>query len=510
MNLRLLLSLPILSSLASGADKVTFDDHILPIFQQSCLNCHNPDKAKGGLDLSTFSGALKGSSGGKIAEPGDASSSLIGVISHTKEPKMPPEGEPLAADKINLVKQWIADGLLENSASTARKPTKPKFETALRGDPSGKPEGPPPMPENLLLEPVVITTRGTAVRALAAAPWAPLLAVTSQHQVLLHHSESLELIGILPFPEGEPIALAFTPSGRHLLVGGGVPGKSGVTVTFDVTTGERLLTVAREFDSVLATDLRPALDVVATGGPSRLLKLWSSETGEPLKSIKKHTDWITALDISPDGVLLASGDRNGGVWVWESDTGNEFHTLRAHQAAITATVFRPDSNILATASLDGTVRYWEMNNGGEVRKNDAHPGGVTALAFARDGSSLTAGRDMKVKLWKPDFSHVRDLAQNLSALPTAAVLNAEGTRAFVADIQGIIRVFNTADAKPLGEFPSNPPSIASRIQQIDAKLAELEKAQPPDAAQIEALKAAHVRWSAAAAAAAAATSPKSP
>jgi DNA-binding beta-propeller fold protein YncE len=498
VNLRLPWLLLVLSSPARGAEMITFDDHILPVFQQACLNCHNPDKAKGGLDLSTFAGTLKGSSGGKIAEPGDASSSLIGVITHAKEPKMPPEGDPLPADKVALVKQWITDGLLENKSSTARKPTKPKFETTLRSDASGKPEGPPPMPEHLLLEPVVVTARGTAIWALAAAPWAPLLAITGQHQVLLHHSETLELIGILPFPEGDPTALAFTPSGRHLLVGGGVPGKSGVTVTFDVTTGERLLSIAREFDSILAADLRPALDIVATGGPSRLLKLWRTDTGEPLKSIKKHTDWITALDISPDGVLLASGDRNGGVWVWESDTGNEFHTLRAHQAGITATVFRPDSNILATASQDGTVRFWEMNNGSEVRKNDAHPGGVTALAFARDGSSVTAGRDRKAKLWKPDFTPARDLAQNLPALPTAACLNAEGTRAFIGDAQGTIRVFNTAEAKPLGEIPANPPAIATRLQQLDANITGLQQSAAPDPAQLEALQAARRKWSAAA------------
>lgn len=488
----------VLSPLVRAADKVTFDEHILPVFQQSCLNCHNPDKAKGGLDLSTYTGTLKGGSGGKIVEPGDAGSSLLGVVEHTREPKMPPQGDKLGAAQLKVLRDWIAGGLLENPTSSARKPGKPKIDTALRPDAGGKPEGPPPMPAHVLLEPVVATPRGASVHALAAAPWAPLLAVTGQRQVLLYDTGSLELAGILPFPEGEPVSLAFTPGGRQLLVGGGVAGKAGTTVLFDVTNGSRLLTAGKEFDSVLAADIRPVFDLVATGGPSRLLKIWSTETGEPLKSIKKHTDWITALDISPDGVLLASGDRNGGVWVWECESGSEFHTLRAHQAGITGLAFRADSNILATASTDGTVRYWEMNNGGEVRKNDAHPGGVTAFAFARDGTSLTAGRDMKVKLWKPDFNHARDLAQNLPALPTAVALDAEGKRAFVADVEGAIRVFDTADAKPLGEIPSNPPAVAARIERIDAQLTELSKAQPPDPAKIDPLKAARKRWGAAA------------
>lgn len=465
-----------LSTLAPAQEKTTYDDHVFPLFQQSCLNCHNSDKAKGGLDLSTYTATLKGGSGGKIVEPGDAACKLVTVVLQSTEPKMPPEGDKLAAANIELLKRWIDGGLLENKSSSARKPTKPKFETALRSDPAAKPDGPPPMPEHLLLEPSVLTPRPAAVHSLATSPWAPLLAVTGQRQILLHHTETLELIGILPFPEGDPVSLAFTPDGRYLLVGGGVPGKSGVTVTFDVTNGSRLLTVAKEFDSILAADIRPGFDIVATGGPSKLLKIWKTGTGELVKSIKKHTDWITSLDLSPDGVLLASGDRNGGIWVWESESAGEFHTLRAHQAAITATVFRADSNLLATASEDGTVRYWEMNGGAEVRKNDAHPGGVTALAVARDGSSLTAGRDMKAKLWKPDFNHARDIVQGLPALPTAVAFDHEGKRAFIADALGSIRVYQTFDAKPVGEILANPPSIETRLTRISAEITTTETA----------------------------------
>ncbi|MGL5019166.1 MAG: c-type cytochrome domain-containing protein, partial [Luteolibacter sp.] len=330
---RRIIALLVVPSLAIAEEKTSFDDHVFPIFQHSCLNCHNPDKTKGGLDLSSFTSALKGSSGGKIVEPGEIGSPLIASVQHTGEYKMPPEGDKLSAEQIAVLIRWIQGGLLENKSSAARKPTKPKFESTLRSDPAAKPDGPPPMPEHLLLEPTVVTSRPSSIHAIAASPWAPLLAVTGQRQVLLHHTESLELIGILPFPEGEPTALAFTPDSRYLIVGGGVAGKSGTTVTFDITTGARLLTAAKEFDSVLAADIRPSFDFVATGGPSRLLKIWNTETGDLVKSVKKHTDWITALDLSADGVLLASGDRNGGVWVWESHTANEFHTLRGHQAA---------------------------------------------------------------------------------------------------------------------------------------------------------------------------------
>ena len=45
---------------AADVKKVTYEDDVLPIFRDNCLKCHNPDKLKGDLDLSTFNGTIKG------------------------------------------------------------------------------------------------------------------------------------------------------------------------------------------------------------------------------------------------------------------------------------------------------------------------------------------------------------------------------------------------------------------------------------------------------------------
>ena len=59
---RFLAILLVSASLSHGQEKVTYDDHVLPVFQAACLNCHNPDKTKGGLDLSTFAATMRGGS----------------------------------------------------------------------------------------------------------------------------------------------------------------------------------------------------------------------------------------------------------------------------------------------------------------------------------------------------------------------------------------------------------------------------------------------------------------
>lgn len=470
LHLHRLLPCLLLVGLAEG-EKVTFDDHVFPIFEKSCLNCHNPDKAKGGLDLSSYPGTLKGGSGGKIVEAGDSSSKLLAVVRRTSEPVMPPEGDAIPSSDIKILESWIVGGLLENLQSEAKKPTKPKFNPLLTLKQPSAGDGPAPLPENLLREPVIVAPRATAIHAMALSPTAPVLAITGQGQVMLHHSGTHELLGILPFPEGEPVSLKFTPDGRYLIVGGGVAGKSGTTVSFDVVKGERVLEVGKEFDAVLSGDLHPSLSRVVTGSPSKLIKLWNSEDGSSIQAIKKHTDWVTSVDFSPDGILLATADRNGGLWVWEAATGTEFHTLRGHQAGINEAAFRADSNLLASASADGTVRIWEMNGGKEVKKLDAHPGGVLALSWGGDGRFATAGRDRSVKIWKADFSP-GPVIKELKDIPTAVVLDTTHDKVFVADYQGLITVHELKEGKQVDSLNANPPSIGTRLVKLRAEHAD--------------------------------------
>lgn len=455
-----------------AAEKITYDDHIFPIFESSCLNCHNPDKKKGGLDLSTFQGTLAGGSGGKVALPGDgASSKLYTTTVQTEEPVMPPEGDKIEKKDADLIRAWIDGGLLETKSSKVRKAKKPSISLAVV-DPQKRPEGPPPMPQDLLLEPVVVPSRGTVVNDMEASPWAPLLAITGQRQVLLYNTDSLELTGILPFPNGAPETVAFHPSGKYLLAAGGIGGKSGTTITWDVTTGKVLMTMGKEFDSILAADIRADLGGIALGGPSRLIKLWDTQANEQVLKIKKHTDWVTALSYSPDGVLLATGDRNNGLQIWEAASGNEFHTLRGHKKGIVDLKWRSDSNLVASASEDGEIKFWDMNRGREVKKTRAH-NAVLALDYARDGHLISSGRDQKVKIWKPDLGLKKELP-TFKAEITEVEFSHDAKRFFTADWNGHIQAWDSASYQEVGSLDSTPPTIADRLVELRGRTSTLK------------------------------------
>src|SRR5687767_15515205 len=57
--------------------KMDFRRDIEPIFQNSCLHCHGPDKARGGLRLDVGKHALEGGDSGVVIVPGNANVSRL-------------------------------------------------------------------------------------------------------------------------------------------------------------------------------------------------------------------------------------------------------------------------------------------------------------------------------------------------------------------------------------------------------------------------------------------------
>lgn len=461
---------------ADAKEKITFQDHVFPIFEDACMNCHNPDKAKGGLDLSTYSAAMAGGSGGAVAEPGDpASSRVLLTVLHREEPFMPPEKPMLDKTNIEVLTKWIEGGLLDNPNSTPKKKSVPDFAMTLGDAPVGKPDGPPPMPENLLLEPEVVTARPTAVQDIATSPWAPLAALTGQKQVLLYNTDDHSLAGVLPFPEGFPQSVTFSRNGSLVLAGGGLGGKSGKAVAWDVKTGRRVIEAGSEFDTVLAADISPDQSQVALGGPGRNIKIYDTRTGEEIHNLKKHPDWLLELAYSPDGKFLASGGRSGGLYLWDPPKGIEFFTLKGHTKAITGLAWRDDSKILASCSEDGQVILWETSEGKEVRKWNAGDGGTLSIHFDHAGNLVTSGRNKNVSTWAQDGKRLHSYT-SFDDLVLNAAFSQDGKRVIAADWTGAVTTWDaTVDNKKIGTLDGNPPMLASRLEKLDNRKVELEK-----------------------------------
>jgi mono/diheme cytochrome c family protein len=114
-----------MSKVPAASDKkdVSFDADIEPIFKASCLGCHTPGTrpARGGLDLSTKAGVLKGGRGKNdlVVGHSDQSNIVLFTSDAVAKSEMPPlsartratNPEPaLTKDQIGLIRAWIDQG----------------------------------------------------------------------------------------------------------------------------------------------------------------------------------------------------------------------------------------------------------------------------------------------------------------------------------------------------------------------------------------------------------------
>jgi WD40 repeat protein len=215
------------------------------------------------------------------------------------------------------------------------------------------------------------------------------------------------------------------------------------------------MTLGDDYDTVLSADMRSDQSQVALGGPSRVVKIFTTKTGQLQHKIKKHTDWVTAVGFSPNGQMLATADRNGGICIWDPDTAQELFTLAGHKSAVTALSWRADSKLLASCSEEGNAKLWEMQEGKQAKSWTAHDKGALWISYCRDGRLVTCGRDNNITLWDANGSQTKKL-KFLDELPLRAAFTQDGKRVFATDFAGHVAAWTVSDGKRVGELNANP------------------------------------------------------
>ncbi|WP_418603169.1 FN3 associated domain-containing protein [Hwangdonia sp.] len=88
-----------------------YEDVVLKIFDDKCIQCHNTSKRKGELALHSKESILKGGESGDVITLGNAGESMLYkhlLLPITDEKHMPPEGKPqLTKDEIWLIEYWL-------------------------------------------------------------------------------------------------------------------------------------------------------------------------------------------------------------------------------------------------------------------------------------------------------------------------------------------------------------------------------------------------------------------
>ena len=112
LSLAFVLVVGIATSSIANESKVDYSRDIKPILKARCYACHGALKQEADLRLDTGTLIRKGGSTrtAKTIEPANASLLIERITAKVESERMPPDGPPLSAAQIDLLRVWIAQG----------------------------------------------------------------------------------------------------------------------------------------------------------------------------------------------------------------------------------------------------------------------------------------------------------------------------------------------------------------------------------------------------------------
>ena len=192
-------------------ESVHFVREILPIFKDRCIECHQAPfekngrliKPKAGLRMDGLAHLMFGSDEGPVLVPNHPSKSpLFNRVSlpADDDDRMPPKGDPLTGDQLDLIRQWIGQGadfgawvgatdglekLVRKDAHLNQKI--PEFVTFYQELAKGV-----PLVEDTLLERIRAKSSGLLIRPIGReSPLLEVRVVTQHQEVKDEHIDGL-------------------------------------------------------------------------------------------------------------------------------------------------------------------------------------------------------------------------------------------------------------------------------------------------------------------------------
>ena len=125
------------SSRTANAAQVDYAHDIAPVLEQSCGKCHGAGMAMGQLRLDSEAAILHGGKSGPAVVPGKSGDSLLvkRVLGLADGPRMPMGGDPLADQKIQLLRAWIDHGDFTEANAAVEKSPAPTEAAVSGSDP---------------------------------------------------------------------------------------------------------------------------------------------------------------------------------------------------------------------------------------------------------------------------------------------------------------------------------------------------------------------------------------
>jgi WD40 repeat protein len=224
------------------------------------------------------------------------------------------------------------------------------------------------------------------------------------HKIRLYDFVSGKLTGLLRGHENVVFRLAFSPDGSRLISSGA----DDTAIIWDVPARRPLHRLSGHTQSIRAAGFTADGRHAVTGSSDTTLRLWDADNGSLVATMQGHGNKVVSLAVSRDGII-ASGDLNGEIRLWDGETGRSLRVLGNQKSWVGALSFSPDGRQLLSTCGGGPPcaanpqTVWDVRGGRKLTAYDAHDNIVLAATFSPDGRwAATAGGDDKaIHLWNP-------------------------------------------------------------------------------------------------------------
>ena len=164
-------------------------------------------------------------------------------------------------------------------------------------------------------------------------------------------------------------SLAFSPDGKSLAVGGGMPSESGGVEIYRWPLGKSIAQFDGHDDSVRSIAWVNATTLL-TAGSDRQIKVWDVARKSSVRTLVGHSRTVDAICLLADGKTVVSAGADQSLRVWNLSTGKLTRTLHQHTKPVQALAAKPAAAglpMVASAAADRTIRFWQPTIGRMVR-----------------------------------------------------------------------------------------------------------------------------------------------
>jgi hypothetical protein len=352
------------------AKGVSFIKDVAPILKENCFGCHGAKNPKGKLDMTKYESLRRGGTKDDPIVPGKPEDSYIINVLTSKNPKRrmpPPDPEDesdsaLPKEKIDLIARWIKEGAKLDDE--VKKDADLLRELRVRWV--------PPAPPAAYPYPVTVT-------ALAFTPDGKKLVVGGHHELTVWDYGTGKLEKRVRMRARRALAMVFLKDGK-LAVAGGRAGEEGDVRVYDLNGGTpkveggvayldgvndpkvMVKQLVDSDDELMCLALSADGKKLASGGCDRLVHVWDLGAGyDKVKAeppIENHADWVMGLCFSPDGKRLFTASRDKTAKVWDLAGKESVLTFPDHQNPVYAVAVKPDGKTGYSVGEDNQLRAW--------------------------------------------------------------------------------------------------------------------------------------------------------